>query len=340
MSPLMLRNDYGTNAPSAGPCYDDPNIVIVPSETAVTMPNDYDSPILEETVPQEQAMLKCPYCGSKNTFNQERMAQCQNFSCPSCAGKVPTITVIKQANNEYISSIELVTSEENDVVNDLKDSLKVVKKLAEEDIDAASFGRKKNLAPAPETTTDIKETPSSEVEQDTNKDYPILNGPKFKLLMEEVSQALKANKFFEDHKGVQDLADTLHESVGKVFTKSNVSFLPVSTKEKIFKDKDKAPEDVQGLVHFLMPDVSTWAVSDFMDNKEKILISKEINNSYTELEKKLKPEKSEPVNKPAQPVNKMDEDFKAFLKRPDIKSRYAAVNFLRKIANMLLKREA
>ena len=139
MQPLMNRRDYGANnydqvavSPIQGP--KDPQLNVV-------MPQDYDSPIVEEIVPEapeetpgEKSSLKCPFCSAKHEFNPQSIGKVKNFNCPGCMGKVPSLTVMKQADNEYVSSIELIKDvDENDLVEDVKDSLKEIKKIDEED---------------------------------------------------------------------------------------------------------------------------------------------------------------------------------------------------------------
>jgi DNA-directed RNA polymerase subunit RPC12/RpoP len=136
MQPLMNRRDYGSNnydeiavSPIQGP--EEPEIRLV-------MPQDYDSPIVEEVVPEEpqqSSNLKCPFCSTKHPFNPQSLGRVKNFNCPDCSGKVPSVTVMKQAGNEYVSSIELVSEEtdENDLVEDVKESLKEIKKIEKEE---------------------------------------------------------------------------------------------------------------------------------------------------------------------------------------------------------------
>lgn len=125
MEPLMVRRDYNNN-------YD---AIQVPLEQAPSLNSlqEYDSPILEEIVPEQpsnNSALKCPYCGTSKPFNPVSIQTCKNFSCPECLGNVPSNTVVKLAGNEYVSSIEIVSDEnDNKLVEDLKESLKVVKKI-------------------------------------------------------------------------------------------------------------------------------------------------------------------------------------------------------------------
>jgi hypothetical protein len=130
MKPLMNRQDYGSNNNQAAPGYDS---IVIPmgNPNEEVMPGSYDDIQLDEAVEEvvpDSSTLKCPYCSTTNPFNVKSIGVTKSLGCPKCAGQVPTTTVMKQAGSEYISSIELV-SEEIDVVNDVKDSLKEVKKI-------------------------------------------------------------------------------------------------------------------------------------------------------------------------------------------------------------------
>ena len=138
MQPLMNRRDY------SGCNYDQiaVNPIQGPQDTQVKliMPEDYDSPIIEEIVPEapiqapgENSSLKCPFCSAKHTFNPQSLEKVATFNCPDCSGNVPAKTVMKQGG-EYISSIELVSDiNENDLVEDVKGSLKEIKKIDKEE---------------------------------------------------------------------------------------------------------------------------------------------------------------------------------------------------------------
>ena len=130
MQPLMNRRDYDSMAinPKQDP------------QTSLVMPEDYDSPIFEEVVPEEEEKdkgdspeLKCPFCSSKHTFNPESIGKVKNFVCPGCSSNVPSATVMKNAGNEYVSAIETVSEDETDLVDDLKGSLDTLKKIDKEE---------------------------------------------------------------------------------------------------------------------------------------------------------------------------------------------------------------
>lgn len=137
MEPLMTRRDYGSQDID----YDGYKAVVKPVKEQgelikLVIPQDYDSPILEEIVPEKTVpeevtnpSLKCPYCSTSHSFNPQSLDKVKNFNCPDCSGNVPTVTVMRLANSsEYVSSIETV-ADELGLVEDVKDSLKVVKKL-------------------------------------------------------------------------------------------------------------------------------------------------------------------------------------------------------------------
>jgi len=155
MNPLRNTRDYGYEKEQAMPMtpyYDDPQGLFKPLKTKIVIPEDYDSPIMEETVPdlpevnpvpemlnapeipqgtpETSPSLRCPFCGGSNSFRPESIDKCENFSCPTCAGNVPSSTVMKYADNQYVSSIEdIEDTDELSLIKDVKDSFKTVKKM-------------------------------------------------------------------------------------------------------------------------------------------------------------------------------------------------------------------
>ena len=116
------------------------------------MLNDYDSfvPVeipgqpsdsfVEEMVPMppvqgpitlHKPTLKCPFCSNKEVFNPESIQRVKNFNCPTCKSNVPSSTLVKMANENYESSLEII-SDDQKFIEDLKGSLKVIRDYGDE----------------------------------------------------------------------------------------------------------------------------------------------------------------------------------------------------------------
>ena len=196
-----------------------------------------------------------------------------------------------------------------------------------EDIDAATFGSKK-VTQVPV----LNEAPKQHEEAyDLTGAYPVLNVLKFKTLSDSLSLYLGSNRLLEEDKFVQDLSGAL--SGIKLVPKDGINFVPKVKMDKIKDLSGTVPEEVRTMVSYLLPDVSAWSLDQFRDPIERRKIDSYVNESYSKLDKLLKPGK---VERDVPTKSRMDDEFSKFVNRDDIRDRLKVASMLRELAQRLL----
>lgn len=190
-----------------------------------------------------------------------------------------------------------------------------------EDIEAATFGRKK-VTQVPV----LNEAPKQyEEAYDLTGAYPVLNVLKFKTLSDSLSLYLSTKGF---DKGLSGALSGI-----KLVPKDGINFVPKVRVDKIKDLSGTVPEEVRTMVSYLLPDVSAWSLDQFRDPIERRKIDSYVNAYYSKLDSLLRPGK---VERDVPTKSRMDDEFSKFVNRDDIRDRLKVASMLRELAQRLL----